>query len=241
MLSYSTLLWCALIIIVVFATRKLMKQIVAAMMKPVFAVIMYFFTKIYNREVGFKKKKLFETMEKHLEEVEGEVLEVGAGTGANFAFYPRGCTIIAVDPNRYMNYYLQHTKKFYPHVQLKEYIVGSAEDMRKIADHSMSVVVCSLVLCSVNSVEQSLKEIIRVLKPGGRFYFLEHVKGEGFLLTLQKWNQPWWFYFGDGCNLMRDTESSIRKAGFKSVKCEAFDAKNVGPFIKPHIMGYADV
>lgn len=40
---------------------------------------------------------------------------------------------------------------------------------------------------------------------------------------------------------MRDTENSIRKAGFKFVKCEAFDAKNVGPFIKPHIMGYADV
>lgn len=142
-----------------------MKQIIIAIMKPVFAVIMYFFTMIYNRELGPRKRKLFESMEKHLEEVEGVVLEVGAGTGANFAFYPRGCTIITVDPNSYMNYYLQRTKTFYPHVHLKEYLVGSAEDMGKIADHSMSVVVCTLVLCSVSSMEQSLKEVIRVLKP----------------------------------------------------------------------------
>ena len=61
------------------------------------------------------------------------------------------------------------------------------------------------------------------------------------MLTLQKWNQPWWFYFGDGCRLLRDTEDSIRKAGFKFVKCEAFDAHYVGPFVKPHIMGYAEI
>ena len=65
--------------------------------------------------------------------------------------------------------------------------------------------------------------------------------GKGFTLTLQKWNQPWWFYVADGCRLMRDIEDSIRKAGFKSVKCQSFEARNVGPFIKPHIMGYAEV
>ena len=65
--------------------------------------------------------------------------------------------------------------------------------------------------------------------------------GKGFTFSLQKWNQPWWFYFSDGCRLMRDIETSIKQAGFKSVKCEAFDARNVGPFIKPHIMGYAEV
>ena len=65
--------------------------------------------------------------------------------------------------------------------------------------------------------------------------------GKGFTLTLQKWNQPWWFYLSDGCRLLRDIESSIRKAGFKSVTCQAFEAKNIGPFVKPHIMGYADV
>ena len=170
-------LWATIVLVVIFAARKMAKPVIIALLKPFFAFGMYFFTLLYNRRVGAKKKELFKLMGKHLEKVEGDILEIGTGTGANFAFYPRGCSVIAVDPNPYMNYYLCHSKKYYPNVNLKDYIVGSAEDMRKIEDQSVSAVVSTLVLCSVECVEQSLKEIIRVLKPGGRFYFLEHVRG----------------------------------------------------------------
>ena len=165
MWSSETWFWPVSTVVVIFAAIKLAKPIVHAIVRPFFAFGMYFFTKLYNRMLGPKKKELFETMEEHLEKVEGDVLEIGAGTGANFAYYPRGCSVLALDPNRHMNYYLVHTKKYYPHVSLKEYIVGVAEDMKKIEDQSVSAVVSTLVLCSVESVEQALKEIIRVLKP----------------------------------------------------------------------------
>ena len=161
-------LWGAIVLVVMIAARKVIRPVMKALARPLFAFMMYFFTKMYNRRLGGRKKELFELMTKHLEELEGDVLEIGAGTGANFAYYPRGCSVIALDPNPYMNYYLRHSKEYYPHVTLKEYIVGSAEDMRKIEDQSVSAVVSTLVLCSVESVEQSLKEIVRVLKPVSR-------------------------------------------------------------------------
>jgi hypothetical protein len=68
----------------------------------------------------------------------------------------------------------------------------------------------------------------------------EHL-GKGFMLTLQKWNEPWWVYVADGCRLLRNTEDFIRRAGFKLVKCEAFEATGVGPLVKPHIIGYAEI
>ena len=163
--SSETWFWPVITVVVIFAAIKLAKPIVHTITQPFFAFSMYFFAKLHNRMLGSKKTELFETMEKHLEKVEGDVLEIGAGTGANFAFYPRGCSVLTLDPNRHMNYYLVHTKKYYPHVSLKEYIVGVAEDMKKIEDQSVSAVVSTLVLCSVESVEQALKEIIRVLKP----------------------------------------------------------------------------
>lgn len=157
--------WPVIITFVVVATWRLAKPCIHMALRAIFAISMYFFTILYNRMLGAKKAELFETMKKHLEEIDGDVLEIGAGTGANFAFYPRDCSIIALDPNRYMNFYLVHSKKYYPHVNLKKYIVGSAEDMKEIENESVSAVVSTLVLCSVESVEQVLKEIIRVLKP----------------------------------------------------------------------------
>lgn len=159
-------MWLWPVIIVVFILLiKLASPMVKMIMRPFFAFTMFIFTKLYNRMLGPRKRELFESMQKHLEKVEGDVLEIGAGTGANFAFYPRGCSIVALDPNPHMNYYLLHSKKFYPHVTLKGYIIGTAENMKKIENQSVSAVVSTLVLCSVESVEQALKEIIRILKP----------------------------------------------------------------------------
>lgn len=145
--------------------RNYLAKLVKKLAKALFAFTMYFFTIFYNYQMSTKKKELFASMKNHLKNVEGNVLEIGVGTGANFQFYPRGTFITALDPNPHMNYYLRHSKSYYPHIALKDYIVGSAEDMRCIPDKSMSAVVSTLVLCSVESVEKVLKEIIRVLKP----------------------------------------------------------------------------
>lgn len=141
------------------------KQLMVGLSKNCFTLFMFFFTWYYNELMYSRKKELFGTLAEHLKGLDGDILEIGAGTGANFQFFPDGCSVVALDPNGQMNRYLRHNKHFYPNINLKDYIVGSGEDMGKVKDHSVSVVVTTLVLCSVESVDEVLKEIIRVLKP----------------------------------------------------------------------------
>jgi len=108
-----------------------------------------------------------------------------------------------------------------------------------LPDASADAVVSSLVLCSVSSLDGTLAEIKRVLRPGGRFVFLEHVAappGTG-LRRAQKLIKPVWKFVGDGCNPDRDIETAIRRTGFASVDVKAF---RIPEFIaSPHIAGTA--
>jgi len=82
-------------------------------------------------------------------------------------------------------------------------------------DARFDAVVVTLVLCSVEDVAQSLAEVRRVLKPGGRLAFLEHVASDDpWHLRWQRRIEPAWKRFGGNCHLTRDTESAIRDAGF---------------------------
>ncbi|ELT93997.1 hypothetical protein CAPTEDRAFT_37531, partial [Capitella teleta] len=147
------------------------------------------------------------------------VLEVGAGAGANFRFFPEGIDVICLDPNPYFDVYIKKNLSDFPHVNLKQFVVGFAEDMSQVPDDSVDAVVCTLVLCSVTDVVASLKEIRRILKPGGKFFYLEHVQAdEGtFDHRLQHWFNPFWVAISDGCQLNRNTASLIKDTGFSSV------------------------
>lgn len=168
----NTLLWnCLMGILFIFLTFLSLKvlsksrKFLGALMKRMFALNMVVFTWFYNKAMHLKKIELFGSLKEHLNDVDGDLLEIGAGTGANFQFFPDGCSVLVLDPNEHMHTHLVHSKKYYPNIVLKECIVNSAEDMSQIKDHTVSVVVATLVLCSVESVEQVLKEIVRVLKP----------------------------------------------------------------------------
>ena len=91
-------------------------------------------------------------------------MEVGAGTGANFKYYPSGTDVVCVDPNPHFDSYLKSNSEKFPHVHLEEFVLGKAEDMSGVETGSVDSVVCTLVLCSVEDVDQSLAEIKRVLR-----------------------------------------------------------------------------
>lgn len=127
-----------------------------------------------------------------LSQIQGTVLEIGPGAGANFAYYPTDIQWIGVEPNPFMHSYLQQeaTQRGIQSIELYE---GAAEDLpveAGIAD----VVVSSHVLCSVIHLDQALQEVQRVLKPGGQFIFLEHVAAKSCTWTrrIQEGVAPLW-------------------------------------------------
>uniref|UniRef100_UPI001E1B553C methyltransferase-like protein 7A n=1 Tax=Jaculus jaculus TaxID=51337 RepID=UPI001E1B553C len=124
------------------------------------------FTVMYNEQMAGRKRELFS----NLQEFAGpsgklSLLEVGCGTGANFKFYPSGCTVTCVDPNPNFEKFLFKSIAESRHLQFERFVVAAGEDMHQVADGSVDVVVCTLVLCSVESPEQILREVLRVLRP----------------------------------------------------------------------------
>ncbi|XP_054831689.1 putative methyltransferase-like protein 7A [Eublepharis macularius] len=196
----------------------------------------------YNEKMSAKKKELFS----NLKDFAGPsgvltLLEIGAGSGANFEFYPAGCRLICNDSNPYFNKFLSKSLSQNPHLQLESYVVAPAEDLQQIPNASVDVVVCTLVLCSVDCVERVLKEVLRVLRPGGAFYFMEHVAGapSSWSLFWQQIYDPAWQVLTDGCHLARETWTDLEKAGFSELKLWHTRAPLKWHPTQPHIIGYA--
>ncbi|XP_034544510.1 methyltransferase-like protein 7A isoform X2 [Notolabrus celidotus] len=169
------------------------------------------------------------------------LLEIGCGSGANFNFYPYGCTVICTDPNPHFEKYLRLSMDANPHLTYDTFVVARGEDMEAVKDESVDVVVCTLVLCSVSNVLQVLHEVRRILKPGGAFYFLEHVVSDPSSWTyfLQHVLEPLWYYLGDGCMITRATWKDLEAAGFSELHLKHIEASEVTLMIRPHIMGYS--
>ncbi|MEE8600316.1 class I SAM-dependent methyltransferase [Euzebya tangerina] len=147
----------------------------------------------------------------------GDVLELGPGVGANFAFIPSGSRVLAVEPNRAMHPRLIARAEDHG-LDLELLEVGA--EVLPLPDNSVGEVICSLVLCTVEQPERVLAEIRRVLRPGGRFRFVEHVAAAP--VSPRRWLQealtrPWAWVF-EGCRLCRDTGRVIQDAGFARVE-----------------------
>ncbi|XP_034349107.3 thiol S-methyltransferase TMT1A-like isoform X1 [Arvicanthis niloticus] len=124
------------------------------------------FTVMYNEQMASRKRELFS----NLQEFAGpsgklSLLEVGCGTGANFKFYPPGCRVTCIDPNPNFEKFLFKSVAENRHLQFERFVVAAGENMHQVADGSVDVVVCTLVLCSVNNQEKILREVHRVLRP----------------------------------------------------------------------------
>lgn len=161
---------CAVTLLLLMITGAVSKKVRDTVIssrtyKKAFAVHMNIFSRIHNRAVQKRKEEMFAHMKETLKGIQGDILEIGAGTGANFEFLPEGSSVIALEPNPHMEPYLVENAKTFPHVDLKEIVSGFAENMEGIADNSVEAVICTLTLCSVQDMEATLSEIKRVLKP----------------------------------------------------------------------------
>jgi ubiquinone/menaquinone biosynthesis C-methylase UbiE len=152
--------------------------------------------------------------EELLSALEGSVLEIGCGTGANFAYYPATVEVVATEPDAYM---LERAQRHVDElgrggITLRQ---APAEEL-PFEDASFDHVVDSWVLCHVRDVQASLAEARRLLRPGGMFVFMEHVRSDGGVggTTQDVLNPLWRRLLNAGCNVNRRTQRSIEGAGF---------------------------
>lgn len=185
----------------------------------------------YEHKMADRKQQLFANLK-------GDVLELGPGAGPNLAYFSSQIHWLGLEPNPYMHQYLQQKAD---ELGLKIEVQTATLANTLIPDNSKDVVLCTLVLCSVPHLEATLQEVLRVLKPGGRFLFIEHViaPAGSLLRRVQMGLCPLWQVIGDGCRLDRETGKIIEASGFASVDYETFDAPVPIAVVKPHIMGVA--
>ena len=163
-----------------------------------------------------------------LKDVRGDVLEVGAGTGANLRHYPPSVKLTLTEPD-------PHMRKRLPGA-----VAAGAEEL-PFADGSFDTVVCTLVLCSVKDPARALAEMRRVLKPGGRLLFLEHVAAADNpkRLRWQRRVEPLWKRVMGNCHMTRDTLAEIERAGFRVEDVKRESLRKAFPLVRPSIRGTA--
>lgn len=198
----------------------------------------------YEREAAPAKKRLFGRLFSSLEDLaEPTVVEVGMGSFPNALYYKgrKGVDIVGVDPNDRMEMYARDSAAragLVPADSLR--IVHGVSEALPLEDNSVDAVVCTLTLCSVLDPERSVAEMRRVLKPGGRLLFWEHVLSQTnpALARRQIELTPAQVRRADGCHLDRRTGEVIHAAGFKKLDMEYLELKNFA-LLNPTVCGIA--
>lgn len=175
-----------------------------------------------------------------LAELEGDVVEVGAGNGLNFPWYPAAVSrVYAVEPEPRLR---ARATELAHRAPVPVTVTSGTADELPCTDESADAVVCSLMLCSVPDQQAALSEARRVLRPGGQLRFLEHVRAEttGLRRVQQAFDATVYPLLAGGCHMSRDTAASIETAGFSIERIERFrfPQKGFSP-TAPHIIGVA--
>ena len=142
------------------------------------------------------------------------VLEVGCGTGINFTYYPNSAQVVAIEPDPHM---LRRARACLKTIESKNIeVINAGAESLPFGDEEFDAVLVTLVLCTIPNERKALQECKRVLRPGGKLYFLEHVQAHSSTWQkIQNFVNPLWNKLAGGCNLNRDSLSLIKSAGFE--------------------------
>ena len=187
----------------------------------------------YFYDSSMDSKKINEGRKSILSRIaEEEILEIGFGTGINLKYYPDSVKkIIGLDSNNGM---LKQAQKKINNGRFQIELIKQGGESLPFPEYSINAVVSTYTLCSIKEVTAALKEIYRVLKPGGKYYFLEHGLADN--PRTQRWQHrlnPIQNIWADGCNLNRDMKFLITNAGLKIVELKNYYMKR-----DPKIVGY---
>lgn len=174
-----------------------------------------FFARVWTMKTARESRALRELRRENLAGLSGRVLEVGAGTGTNFPFYPDTVReVIALEPEPRLFATATHAATA---ATVPVTVVPSAiEDLS--GEQPFDAAVCALVLCSVADLGHALSQIKAVLKDGGELRFLEHVASAGWPGRVQRLaDATVWPRLSGNCHTHRDTERALVEAGFTIV------------------------
>jgi ubiquinone/menaquinone biosynthesis C-methylase UbiE len=192
----------------------------------------------YDRSMARMEQAGFrELRERALAQATGDVLEIGGGTGSNPPYYGSGVTSLTIaEPEQPMLKRLE--KKVREQRSVVKVVRAPAEEL-PFADDSFDTVVSTLVLCGVDDQPRSLQEVRRVLRPGGRLVFIEHVRSDDPKLAKKQDRLNGLNRFVAGCDCNRATLDAIRNEGFVVESVERTTLDKVPKFVSPAIVGTA--
>lgn len=200
------------------------------------------FARVYDRAVAATEEACFQAWRAELlADLSGTVVELGAGSGANLAHYPATVErLVVTEPEPLM---LSQLRRRLDRVDggIDVTVQRASAASLPLGDDEADAVVATLVLCSVPDQAAVLAEVRRILRPGGRFVFLEHVAAEDRpdrLRWQQRLDHVWPFFVG-GCHLTRRTEAAIVEAGFALDEVTHESARKAVPVVRPTIRGRA--
>ena len=177
-----------------------------------------FFAAIYDRLMASSEEAgLAEMRARTVAEASGRTLELGAGTGANLEHYTDAVTeLVMTEPDPHMAKRLRRRLSEQPAAAGSVEVVEAPAESLPFEDASFDTIVSTLVLCTVEDPERVARELARMLRPGGRLLYLEHVRDpdEGSLARWQDRLERPWGWFAGGCHPNRPTEPTLRAAGF---------------------------
>src|SRR5215813_11148821 len=168
---------------------------------------------------------------------DGDVLEIGGGTGANLPFYRPGAGSLTItEPEPAMVRRLERrAREQAPRATI---LRAPAEDL-PFEDNTFDAAVSTLVLCGVSDQPRALRQLRRVLRPGGRLLFIEHVRSDDPRLAHHQDRMNWMNQLVVGCDCNRPTLTSIQEAGFLVTSIEHTAMPKAPFFVRPLIVGTA--
>ena len=185
---------------------------------------------------GSEEKWLHGARSELVGRAEGDVVEIGAGTGLNLAHYGSGVRSLTVtEASEHM---LPALHKAVAERRPGTKVLLAPGEALPLPDASADYVVSTLVLCTAE-LEGTLREVRRVLRPGGTFLVLEHVAGEGKVAVAQRRAERFTRFFGRGCHVTRDVRSALQTAGFDTSEIQDFWVDSEPKIYAPHIRGAA--
>jgi ubiquinone/menaquinone biosynthesis C-methylase UbiE len=198
-----------------------------------------FFARFYDKLLASTEDAMMrKTRAELLADASGRVLELGAGTGLNLEHYPGAVTeLVLTEPERPM---ARQLRKKVEGATVPATVIEAPGEQLPFGDDEFDTVVSTLVLCTVADPDQTLAEVERVLKPGGKLLFAEHVRSES--PRLAKWQDRMHGinkFIGHGCNCNRETGTTIGASPLSIDQIRSDKLAKAPPWVRPMIIGSA--